>query len=264
MVVLDNRDQKGDRPFFTIITVVRNGAPTIQRCIDSVAAQSFRNFEYLIVEGASTDKTLEIARANSSLIDLLISEKDNGLYFAMNKGIDQARGKYIGILNADDAYFPETLQSVWNLIRDNPECGVVYGAMEFFSLPGKAFFIHIDELPRRMIYHPTCFVSQDAYKRYGLFNTKYRIAADYDLMFRLFIGKVKFFGTELALAKFSEGGISAKLRLRSMLETSEIQANYNSESILMKSIKLSRVVTVTYAILVIRKSFNLAFRIVRR
>lgn len=219
MVVLDNRNQKSDLPYFTIITVVRNGAPTIQRCINSIASQTFRDFEYLVVEGASTDETLEIARANSSSIDLLISEEDNGLYFAMNKGIEQARGKYIGILNADDAYSPETLQTVWNLLQKNPECGVVHGAMEYFSLPGKAFFIHNEELPQHMIYHPTCFVSRNTYRRNGLFNTKYRVAADYDLMFRLFKGNEKFLGTELILAIFGEGGTSAKLRFRSILET---------------------------------------------
>lgn len=264
MVVLDNRDQKSDIPFFTIITVVRNGAQTIQRCIDSVVAQTFIDFEYLVVEGASTDETLEIARANSGSIDLLISEEDNGLYFAMNKGIDQARGKYIGILNADDAYFPETLQSVWNSLRNDPECGVVYGAMEFFSVPGKAFFIHSDELPRHMIYHPTCFVSRNTYDRYGLFNTKYRVAADYDLMFRLFKGGVKFLGIEQTLAKFSDGGVSAKLRFRSMLETSEIQAKYNLESRFRKSTKLFRMIAVTYMRVVTWKSTDLLLRIARR
>ena len=264
MVVLDNREQKSDIPFFTIITVVRNGAPTLQRCINSIASQTFRDFEYLVVEGASTDETLEIAKANSSSIDLLISEEDNGLYFAMNKGIEQARGKYIGILNSDDAYFPETLQTVWNLLKNNPESDVAYGAMEYFSLPGKAFFIHIDELPRHMIYHPTCFVSRNSYRRNGLFNTEYRVAADYELMFRLFKGKEKFLGTESVLAIFSEGGISAELRFCSILETSEIQAKYNLESRFKKSVKLIRMITVTYARVVMRKSIDWLVKIVRR
>lgn len=263
MVILDNRDRKSGVPFFSIITVVRNGAPTIDRCIKSVSAQTFRDFEYLVVEGVSNDETLEIAKANCDSIDLLISEEDNGLYFAMNKALDQARGRFIGILNADDAYFPETLQTVWNLLKENLECGVIYGAMEYFNVPGKAFFIHSDELPRHMIYHPTCFVSRNAYERNGLFDTKYLVAADYDLMFRLFNGEEKFVGTELVLAKFSEGGISAKLRFRSMLETSEIQAKYNLESRLRKSIKLIRVVTVTYAREIIRKPIDRFVRIER-
>ena len=264
MVVIDNRDRKSDVPFFTIITVVRNGAPTIERCIKSIASQTFRDFEYLVFEGVSSDETLEIAKANSSTIDLLISEADNGLYFAMNKAINYARGRYIGILNADDAYFPETLHIVRSLLKKNPECDVIYGAMEYLSLPGKPFFIHSNELPRHMIYHPTCFVSRNAYGRNGLFNTKYRIAADYDLMFRLIAGKERFLGTELVLAKFSEGGISSKLRLRSMLETSEIQAKYNLESRFRKSIKLVRIITVTYVRIILRKPIDWLVRIVRR
>jgi glycosyltransferase involved in cell wall biosynthesis len=264
MVVLDNRERKSDVPFFTIITVVRNGAPTIERCIKSIASQTFRDFEYLVVEGASSDETLEIAKANTSTIDLLISEEDNGLYFAMNKAIGLARGRYIGILNADDAYFPETLDAVWSLLKENPECDVIYGAMEYFSLPGEAFFIHCDELPRHMIFHPTCFVSRNAYGRNGLFNTKYRVAADYDLMFRLSKGKERFLGTELVLAKFSEGGISSKLRLRSMLETSEIQAKYNLESRFRKSIKLVRIITATYVKMILRKPIDWLVGIVRR
>jgi glycosyltransferase involved in cell wall biosynthesis len=264
MVVLDNRDRKSGVPFFTIITVVRNGAPTIERCIKSIASQTFRDFEYLVVEGVSNDETLEIAKANSDSIDLLISEEDNGLYFAMNKALDQARGKYIGILNSDDVYFPETLQTVWNLLETNPDCGVIYGAMEYFNWPGKAFFIDSNELPRQMIFHPTCFVSRNTYERNGLFNTKYRVAADYDLMFRLFNAKEKFLGTELVLAKFSEGGISTKLRFRSMLETSEIQAKYNLESRFRKSLKLSRMITITYGRIAIRKPIGRLVRNVRR
>lgn len=264
MVVLDNRSQKNNLPFFTIITVVRNGALTLQRCINSVASQTFGDFEYLVIDGASTDKTLEIARDNSNSIDLLISEEDKGLYFAMNKGIEYSRGRYIGILNADDIYFPDTLQLVWNLLKQSPESSVVYGAIEYSSSPGRALFIHIDELPQHMIYHPTCFVSRDAYARHGLFNTKYRVAADYDLMYRLAKGNEKFLGTGLSLAIFAEGGTSAKLRFRSILETSEIQAKYNLESKIKRIIKLIRTLTFTYARVAIRQTIYWFTRIARK
>jgi glycosyltransferase involved in cell wall biosynthesis len=254
MVIVENRKREDSRPFFTIITVVRNGSDTLQRCINSIKSQKYKDFEYLIIDGASSDGTLEIVRENDDVISLAVSEKDRGLYFAMNKGLELARGKYVGILNADDIYYPETLELVRDVIIKESNSDVIYGAMSYFSQPNKTHFIHSDELSKKMIFHPTCFVSNEAYKKHGNFNTKYRVAADYEFIMRCYKANAKFVGIDSVLASFSDGGTSARLRLRSIVETSEIQARYNSESIFRKYTKLLRMLIATYLRAVLGKA----------
>jgi len=251
---VENRKREDSPPFFTIITVVRNGSDTLQRCINSIKSQKYKDFEYLIIDGASSDGTLEIVRENADVISLAVSEKDRGLYFAMNKGLELARGKYVGILNADDIYYPETLELVRDVIIKESNSDVIYGAMSYFSQPNKTHFIHSDELSKKMIFHPTCFVSNEAYKKHGNFNTKYRVAADYEFIMRCYKANAKFVGIDSVLASFSDGGTSARLRLRSIVETSEIQARYNSESIFRKYTKLLRMLIATYLRAVLGKA----------
>jgi glycosyltransferase involved in cell wall biosynthesis len=246
MIIVENRKSQNAPPFFTIITVVRNGATTLQKCINSIKAQTFQDFEYLIIDGASSDGTIELIRDNSDVISFAVSEEDRGLYFAMNKGLKLARGKYVGILNADDTYFPNTLDLVQEAIRKDLTINVIYGAMSYFSQPDQVHFIHSDELPKRMIFHPTCFVSSDTYKRIGEFDTKYQVAADYEFIMRCFRAGEQFLGLDKVLASFSEGGTSARLRFQSIFETSEIQGRYNFESYAYRFLKLSRILLVTY------------------
>jgi len=246
MIIVENRMTEVSQPFFTIITVVRNGSTTLQRCINSIKSQKFKDFEYLIIDGASSDETLEIIRENADVISFAVSEEDQGLYFAMNKGLKLARGKYIGILNADDVYFPNTLDLVKEAIRKDSNSDIIYGAMSYFSHPTQVYLIHSDELANRMIFHPTCFVSSETYKRIGGFDTKYHVAADYEFIMRCFKAGESFLGMKHPLALFNEGGTSAKLKFRSIMETSEIQARFNHESIYRKYLKLAAMFFTTY------------------
>ena len=264
MIIVENRKSQNAPPFFTIITVVRNGSDTLQKCINSIKAQTFQDFEYLIIDGASSDGTIELIRDNSDFISFAVSEEDQGLYFAMNKGLKLARGKYVGILNADDIYFPNTLDLVQEAFRNDFNSDVIYGAMSYFSQPDQVHFIHSDELPNRMIFHPTCFVSSQTYKRIGEFETKYRIAADYEFIMRCFKAGEKFLGLRIVLASFSDGGISARLRFRSIIETSEIQARFNHESIYQRCIKLARMLFTTYLRALLSKTRGWLNTIMRR
>jgi glycosyltransferase involved in cell wall biosynthesis len=254
-LIVGNTNSGNKPPLFTIITVVRNGELTLERCIRSVKNQTFQDFEYLIIDGASSDQTHKIIKQNSDIIDYSISETDEGLYFAMNKGLKLARGSYIGILNADDIYSSNTLELVQNAIKKYPNCDVIYGAMRYFDEPNQIHFIHSDELSKRMIFHPTCFISIDAYKKVGYFNTKYQVAADYDFILRCRNAQKIFLGLENVLATFNGGGISSKLRFRSIFETSEIQAKYNFEPRYLQFSKLMRILIVTYFRVIINKVF---------
>ena len=103
----------------SIITVTKNSEKFLQETIDSLSKQTYQNFEHIIVDGASTDQTLNIIKQNSSKIKKWISEPDKSLYDAMNKGIDLCSGDIIGILNSDDTYFPETLSIIISRSANN-------------------------------------------------------------------------------------------------------------------------------------------------
>lgn len=247
MVIVQTGRLRNVPPFFTIITVVKNGALTLQRCMNSIETQTFQDFEYLVVAGTSSDKTYEIIDKNLHMIDVFISDADDGLYFAMNKGLKVAKGRYIGILNADDIYLTNTLELVHNAVKNHTDRNIIYGAMNYFDNPSQIHFIHSNELSKRMIFHPTVFVSNDTYKRRGYFNTKFKVAADYDFAMRCWKANESFYGLENVLATFSGGGTSAKLRFRSILETSEIQAKYNIEAKYFQLVKLMRTLSITYS-----------------
>ena len=235
-----------DSPFFSIITVTRNAQTTIENCINSIINQDFQDFEYIVIDGLSSDLTPEILSKYSSQIDLLISESDNGLYFAMNKGLNLARGKVIGIISSDDILLPEALSKVAQVFKDNPRAEVVYGAAELGASANSSVIFSHQELNSRMILHPSTFVASSAYGSAGNFNTKYRIAADYDLMLRFNKAGVIFQAYEGSLTRIAPGGASSKYRFKSILETYQIQKEYVSKPFLSHELKLLRVVFVTY------------------
>jgi glycosyltransferase involved in cell wall biosynthesis len=175
-------------PSVSVITVVRNGASVITDCIDSVLAQRIDDLEYIIIDGASTDGTLEIIRGYGDAISVCISEPDHGLYDAMNKGLRLARGGYIHFLNADDRYVaPDTLCQLLPRLKEDTVC---YGAMIYIEGDGRqrrlgSPFSWERELVESHIPQPTLFVPARLYREVGEFDLQYSIAADYDMVLRL-------------------------------------------------------------------------------
>lgn len=172
----------------SVITVVRNGASVIVDCIDSVLAQQIEGLEYIIIDGASTDGTMEIIRRYGDAISVCISEPDRGLYDAMNKGLRLARGRYVHFLNADDRYVaPDTLRQLLPKLDDNTVC---YGAIIYQEADGRqrrlgSPFSWDRELIESHVPQPTLFVPSQLYREVGGFDLGYRIAADYDMVLRL-------------------------------------------------------------------------------
>jgi hypothetical protein len=136
--------------------------------------------------------------------------------------------------------------------------------MSYFSQPDQTYFIHSDELPKRMIFHPTCFVSSETYKRIGEFDTRYQVAADYEFITRCFQAGENFLGIKHALAIFSDGGTSARLRFRSIMESSEIQARLYHESNYRRCLKLARMLFATYLRAILGKARGRLNTIMRR
>ena len=201
------RESKTDLPLISVLTVVFNAAETLERTISSVLEQDYPNIEYIIIDGRSTDNTLKIINHHAAKIDYFISEPDNGIYDAMNKGLKLCKGDIIGILNADDWYQPETINKVARAHLKNKD-SVQYGILNLHDHDGKkgVWSSYASRLPQHMIPHPTCFVPTSLYKKHGGFNLKYKIAADYDLMVRFYTKGVKFNFIENILANFTMGG----------------------------------------------------------
>lgn len=198
----------------SVLTPCYNSVKTIEKTLECIEKQTYQNIEYIIVDGGSTDGTLEMIEQHRNRLPkqfTLISERDNGIYDAMNKGIGLANGKLIGILNSDDWYEEETIEQVVKHYQGNPY-EVIYG-MQRTYLNGRekaTFIYHHDFLSEQMITHPTCFVTSDTYKKFGTFDLKYRSAADYDLMLRFYESKkVVFTPIYQVLSNFQLGGMSS-------------------------------------------------------
>ncbi len=178
----------------SIITVSYNSSSTIEDTIESVASQSCPNKEYIIVDGLSNDNTLDIINNYSDVINKVISEKDTGIYDAMNKGVNLASGDVIGFINSDDIYSDnQVLQRVSVLFSANPGVDACYGDL---------CYVKCDDLTKIVRYwrsnpykqglfkkgwvppHPTLFARREVYKKFGGFDLRYRIAADFELMLR--------------------------------------------------------------------------------
>lgn len=198
----------------TVLTPCYNSAKTIEKTLQCIEAQTYQNIEYIIVDGGSTDGTLDIIDKYRDRLPqkmTVISEKDSGIYDAMNKGISHANGELIGIVNSDDWYEPDTVEQIVKAYQGN-DYEVVYG-MQRTYLDGKekaTVIYHHDFLPQQMITHPTCFVTKKTYEKYGMFDLQYRSAADYDLMLRFWeTKKVVFTPVYRVLSNFQLGGMSS-------------------------------------------------------
>ena len=216
-------------PLVSIITVVYNGEKYIEQTILSVINQTYKNIEYIIVDGNSKDSTLEIIKRYDSQISYWLSEPDSGIYNAMNKGINLANGAIIGIINSDDWYELNAVEKIVSAFENSQTCGVFNGILrtwrnnQVYSINGYTTqILENDSLP-----HPATFIKKEIYNKYGLYNEKYKIVADYELFLRLNEEKVNFCFLEEIIANFRIGGESSKSN-KFLFEKFEIQYLYGN------------------------------------
>jgi glycosyltransferase involved in cell wall biosynthesis len=228
------------KPLISLITVSFNSAITIRDTIESVLNQTYEKIEYIIIDGLSNDNTVTIANHykqsfnNKGYIFRVLSEKDNGLYDAMNKGVEFSTGEIVGIINSDDYYSNIFVieKVVEKMCREKSEC--LYADLEY------VYYDDINKVSRKWIAksgnfamgwnppHPTTFVSKSTYNKFGLYRIDYVISSDYDFLYRIIKkGKIKITYLMEIIVKMRNGGKS----------TSGIKSNFIANKEIYKTLK---------------------------
>ena len=178
----------------SIITVCFNSIQTIEQTIESVICQDYADIEYIIIDGGSTDGTLDVIKRYDNYVDKFISEDDKGMYDALNKGIEISNGEIIGILNSDDTYSNKTILSSVANTFNKYNVALIWGNAVFVNAKMKIrrTYSGANISPSHFSFgimppHPSVFIKKCCYEQYGNFDIKYKIAADYDLLLRLLI-----------------------------------------------------------------------------
>ena len=213
----------------SVITVCLNAAEVISRCIQSVDDQDYPNIEHVFIDGGSRDGTVDVIKSVSGNMTYLSSEKDGGIYEAMNKGISAASGEIIAILNADDRYAHSGVLSLVAAGFADGEAKIVYGGLVYETEAGEIEDAWRPEPFRAGAFgrgwqapHPAVFVHRDGYETAGVFNTAYRVASDLDMELRLFEKhRLPAILLDEDLVIMSLGGISSTARgkMHALIET---------------------------------------------
>ena len=216
----------------SIITVCYNSAKTIEKTIQSVLDQDYPNLEYIIIDGGSTDGTIDVINKYQKKISKYISEPDNGISDAFNKGLHLATGEIIGILNSDDWYEPDTLKTVSLELLNNTSYDYLVGSLRYWDKTGGSYIINPDKkyykkikymMPR--LNHPASFFRKRVYTEIGLFNLNYLYAMDYDLFLRSFLAKKKPLFMNQVISNIALGGASDVHAIAAYWETFKIATN---------------------------------------
>jgi len=198
------------KPLISVVTVVYNGELHLEQTIKSVIGQSYDNIEYIIVDGGSTDSTLDIIKKYEDKIDYWISEPDDGIYNAMNKGITLTTGKYIGFLNADDWYNYDAIENIVFSLNKN-DTAFIFANVDFYSQNNMftgTMGTHLEKYKRTMPFgHPSLFVKSTLIQTI-LFDEQYPTAADYDFICKLILEKHPYLYLDKSIVNFRMGGIS--------------------------------------------------------
>ena len=203
----------------SIITITYNSAQTLEDTLKSVTSQDYPNLEYIIIDGKSKDTTLQIVDKYKSGIAKVVSEKDKGLYDALNKGIKHATGDVIGMLHSDDLYANESvISNVMKKFAEDPSVEGVYADLVFVNRNDTNKSMRVwesgkyqegDFLKGWMPPHPTFFVRKEVYEKFGGFNTELKLSADYELMLRLIHkNNIKLAYLPQVIVKMRMGGVS--------------------------------------------------------
>ncbi len=215
----------------SIITVCYNSEKTLRKTIESVLNQDYDNIEYIIVDGGSNDKTIEIINEYRENVTKFITEKDEGIYDAINKGILQASGEVLGILNSDDIFYNEnTISIIAKYFNENYILDSIIGDIIFINKKGHKHrhYSALNWTPKKFAWgimppHPSFYCKRSLFNRFGLYRIDFKIAADFELLVRfLLINKVSYEYIPEILVQMNLGGISTKSLKSNFLINNEV------------------------------------------
>ncbi len=220
-------------PLFSIITINFNNADGLQQTMESVFAQSLTDYEYIIIDGGSTDESVDKILANKDRFAYYVSEKDAGIYDAMNKGIAVAKGDYCLFLNSGDYFY--NAQVLEYVLSTNPTTDIVYG--DIMSARDGVILHRTNSPPKvsipfllvGVIPHPAQFIRRTLFDEYGKYSTTYKLSSDYAFFVKVFFtGKLSFRHIPIPISIFDLSGISSDPRQVSLFydERKEIQTKY--------------------------------------
>lgn len=219
-------------PSFSIITVCRNARQTVGDSVTSLLRQSISDFEYIVIDGASTDGTLDVIYQMTAHVNLrIVSESDAGIYDAMNKGVRMARGKWLYFLNAGDEFADQrVLERVLAALNQSPDIELGYGDVIYRSA-GQQRLVRFDCLTRwnirfEHLCHQAVFARRNLFERIGHYDTRYRINADYDWLLRAFSSGADYAYIGFPIALYDSTGFSELERDQRELERKIVRKQY--------------------------------------
>ena len=224
----------------SIITATYNSSRTIIDTLKSLEEQTYSNIEYIIIDGASKDNTLDVIKNNYSKVSTIISEPDNGIYDALNKGINAATGDIVGFLHSDDLFaYPEAIEDIVKSISEN-NTDAIYADLQYVDKDNINSIVrywrsgeyNINKVKNGwMPPHPTFYMKRKCYQQFGLFDLKFKISADYDSLLRyLYLNNISMSYLPKVTIKMRVGGASNRDIKNIILKTTEdITALKNSQ-----------------------------------
>lgn len=232
-----NKRKGTDNMKLSIITVTYNRSHVIRNAIESVLKQKFKDYEYIIVDGASTDDTVSVLKEYEAAFEgrmRWISEKDNGLYDAINKGFKMARGEVVGIINSDDFFHRDDVFQIIADAFEDSTVDAIYGDDRVVSAkdPNKEIRVTRASYFRPWMYriglmpgHQTFYARKRCFEQLGYYKTDYKIAADFELMLRfIYVNKIRTKYVPEIIMTFREGGVSTNLSNKMLLNRETVRA----------------------------------------
>jgi glycosyltransferase involved in cell wall biosynthesis len=216
-------------PVISVVSVVYDAKWGLQQTLERLQDSPPRRVQVVVVDGGSTDGTLDVIQQSSNIVDMWVSEPDRGISDAFNKGASLVKGQFVGFLNAGDWYEPDALDIVEEAFRAHADVDVLCGAIRFWERGKATVLCHSD--PGKLeyetsVYHPTVFIKKSAYEKFGLYDETYLYAMDYELLLRFKRKGARFLALDHVLANMTLDGVSSQHWYEGLKEVRRARSMY--------------------------------------